>query len=45
MIDNSACLPSLSDAKIAKLTYLKLENLHLKQDFRILKLKGWTPVK
>ena len=33
MIGNSK-IPSSSDAKISKLTYLKLENLHSKQDFR-----------
>ena len=45
MIDNSTCFPSSSDAKISEFTYLRLENLHSEQDFRILKLKGWTPVR
>ena len=45
MIHSSICFSSLGDAKISKLTYLKLEDLHPKQNFRILKLKGWTPVK
>ena len=42
MIDISTCFPSSNDASIFKPTYLKLENSHLKQDFRILKVKRWT---